>query len=89
MPLIWSIGGYICFCLLLLQFNFTQNRSPGTVDNASGVGVLLNLARCLVVKPPTNKVRITFLLSGAEECGMAGALRYIQRHAKAYDPNWT
>jgi hypothetical protein len=88
-PLIWSIGGCICFCLLLLQFNFTQNRSPGTFDNASGVGVLLELARCLALKPPADRVRITFLLPGAEECGMAGALRYIQRHAKAYHPDWT
>ena len=30
-PLIWSIGGCVCFCLLLLQFNFTQNRSPGAI----------------------------------------------------------
>ena len=89
LPLIWLIGVSICLCLLLLQFNFTQNGSPGAFDNASGVGVLLELARCLAAQSLTNKVRLTFLSPGAEEYGMCGALRYIQRHAETYHPDRT
>ena len=88
-PLIWAVAGPICFCLLLLQFNFTQNRSPGAFDNASGVGILLELARCLAAPPLSNRMRLTFLSPGAEEYGMCGALRYIQRHATDYNPDRT
>lgn len=77
--LLWSIAGTTSFCLLLLQINLTQNRSPGGFDNASGVGVLLELAR--VAKAYHKKIQFTFLAAGAEEYGMCGALRYIQKHA--------
>ena len=35
------------------------------------------------------KRSITFLAAGAEEYGMCGALRYIQKYADKYDPNRT
>ena len=81
--LVWSVAGITVFCLLLLQANTTQNRSPGAFDNASGVGVMLEVAR--VVMALDTKKPITFLATGAEEYGMCGALRYIQAHADEYD----
>ena len=87
--LIWVVGGCVCFCLMLLQFNFTRNRSPGAFDNASGVGVFLELARCLTVQVPPDKIRLAFLSTGAEEYGMCGALRYIQQHADRHSPKRT
>lgn len=78
---LWGIASVSGFCLLLLQFNFTQNRSPGGFDNASGVGVLLELARAGM----SQKARCIFLATGAEEYGMCGALRYIQQHAEEYN----
>ena len=89
LPLIWTMAIPICSCLTLLQFNFTQNRSPGAFDNASGVGVLLELARCFTENPLLHRVRLTFLLAGAEEYGMCGALRYIQQHGTDYNPERT
>ena len=86
---IWAIAVPICLCLLCLQLNFTQNRSPGAFDNASGVGVLLELARCSTENPLSHRMRLTFLSSGAEEYGMCGALRYVQQHATDYNPNRT
>ncbi|RKU39546.1 hypothetical protein C6496_02150 [Candidatus Poribacteria bacterium] len=80
---IWSITGITVFCLLLLQINFTQNRSPGGFDNASGVGAMLEVARALVARGEEKS--ITFLAAGAEEYGMCGALRYIQAHADEYE----
>ena len=82
-PIIWGVAGTTTFCLLLLQINFTQNRSPGGFDNASGVGVMLEVARVLIASG--EKKSITFLAAGAEEYGMCGALRYSQKHAKKYD----
>ena len=78
---LWGIASVSGFCLLLLQFNFTQNCSPGGFDNASGVGVLLELARAGM----SQKTRCIFLATGAEEYGMCGALRYIQQHAEEYN----
>ncbi len=81
--IVWSITGITSFCLLLLQINLTENRSPGGFDNASGVGVMLEVAR--VVMARDEKKSVTFLATGAEEYGMCGALRYIQAHADEYD----
>ena len=82
--IVWGIAGMTSFCLLLLQINLTENRSPGGFDNASGVGVMLEVAR--VVMARDKKKNVTFLATGAEEYGMCGALRYIQAHADEYDP---
>lgn len=79
---LWGIASVSGFCLLLLQFNFTQNRSPGGFDNASGIGVLLELARAGL----SQKRRCIFLATGAEEYGMCGALRYIQRRSCTMQP---
>lgn len=80
---VWSVAGITGFCLFLLQINLTENRSPGGFDNASGVGVMLEVAR--VVMARDEKKSITFLATGAEEYGMCGALRYVQAHADEYD----
>ncbi len=79
---LWGIASVSGFCLLLLQFNFTQNRSPGGFDNASGIGVLLELARA----GTSQKSRCIFLATGAEEYGMCGALRYIRRRSCTMHP---
>ena len=85
--IVWGVTGTATFCLVLLQINLTQNRSPGGFDNASGVGVMLEVAR--VVMARGEKKPITFLAAGAEEYGMCGALRYVQKHADEYDPKNT
>lgn len=81
--IVWSVAGITVSCLLLLQANTTQNRSPGAFDNASGIGTMLEVAR--VVMALDEEKPITFLATGAEEYGMCGALRYIQAHADEYD----
>ncbi len=81
--IVWGVAGITSLCLLLLQINVTQNRSPGGFDNASGVGVMLEVARVVMARDA--KIPITFLATGAEEYGMCGALRYVQAHADAYD----
>ena len=85
--IVWSVAGVTTFCLLLLQINFTQNLSPGGFDNASGVGVMLEVAG--VVMARGEKKSVTFLAAGAEEYGMCGALRYIQAHTREYDRDRT
>ena len=48
---------------------------------------MLEAAR--VVMARGEKKPVTFLAAGAEEYGMCGALRYIQKHANEYDRNRT
>ena len=81
--IVWGVTVTTTLCMLLLQINFTQNRSPGGFDNASGVGVMLEVAR--VVMASGEEKSVTFLAAGAEEYGMCGALRYIQAHTHEYD----
>ncbi len=56
------------------------NASPGAIDNASGVGTVLHLAECLAARP-SNGLRVTILLTSAEELGLMGAAAYVRQHA--------
>jgi len=79
----WILGLslYTSTLLLALQFNFTGNASPGAHDNASGVGVLLELAQSLNGEKLEN-LNLTFLATSAEELGLVGAIRYIEQYGE-------
>ena len=65
--------------LLALAFNFTGNRSPGALDNASGEGVILEMARLLAEQPLENfDVRVVSF--GCEEVGLCGSINYLLAH---------
>jgi hypothetical protein len=91
---IWGRGGqtsvpgwaYGCFLLasgvsLFFTVSRMGNRSEGAVDNASGVGILLELARVLGEHPP-NGLSPVFLFTGAEEFGVLGSLMYQKKHGE-------
>ena len=69
--IVWGIAGTTTFCLLILQINFTQNRSPGGFDNASGVGVMLEVARVLIA---SGEKKIYYV-----SCCRCGRIRYVRR----------
>jgi hypothetical protein len=50
----------------------TENRSPGGLDNAGGVGAILELAAALKNRPFRN-IRPVFVATGAEELGLIGS----------------
>jgi len=79
LPLALSILGMIP--LLLLK---TTNQSPGGLDNAGSLGVLLHLAEVLKPKPPLRS-QVTFIFSGAEELGLQGVFAFLRNHAKELD----
>jgi len=74
-------GAVIASSLLAGLMNSTGNESPGAMDNASGVAVLLELASTLPRDAAFAGADLTFVATGAEEIGLAGAMRWIQRHA--------
>jgi hypothetical protein len=57
--------------LLFMAHYDTVPTSPGAIDNAVGVAVLLELARILQAEPPPQPVMIVF--TAAEEVGLVGA----------------
>ncbi len=61
------------------------NASPGAMDNASGLAVLLECALSLPADPALAAADLTFVATGAEEIGLAGAMRWIQAHAGEHD----
>ncbi len=71
--------------LLASPFNPSGNESPGAMDNASGLAVLLEAARTLPADVALADAELVFLATGAEEIGLAGAMRWIQAHEKELD----
>ena len=65
--------------LIPLLFLKTANRSPGGLDNAGSLGILLYLAEVLKQKRPLHS-QVIFLFSSAEELGLQGAFAYLQNH---------
>ncbi len=65
--------------LAVLSTLSSGNRSPGGVDNAGSVGIILQLARRLPAASPEG-VEWIFLSPGAEEDHMVGAMRWLDAH---------
>jgi Zn-dependent M28 family amino/carboxypeptidase len=65
--------------LVALALNMTGNRSPGALDNASGLATLLELARTWRPRPGF-EVEPLWVATGAEEIGLDGALEFLRRH---------
>lgn len=82
LPTAFGVAGL----LVAVAFNPSGDRSVGAMDNATGLAVLLHAARELPKRTELREVDLTFLCTGAEELGLAGALRWIQAHAAELDP---
>ena len=72
--IVWSVAGTTTFCLVLLQINLTQNRSPGGFDNASGVGVMLEVARVVMARGEKNLLRSSLLGQKSTVCAVRYAM---------------
>jgi hypothetical protein len=78
-PLVpWLSWGLVAV-LATLAANVSGNRSPGAVDNATGVGTLLELARQWRPRPDA-PVEAVWVATGAEEVGLDGARDFLGRH---------
>lgn len=64
--------------LITFQADFTP-YTPGANDNATGAGIVLNLARRLKENPLSNTL-VWLVLSGCEEVGCYGAEDFARRH---------
>lgn len=75
--------------LVVVGVNPSGDASPGAMDNASGLAVLLAAARTLPAEDALRDAELRFLCTGAEEIGLAGAMRWIQAHAEELDAERT
>jgi hypothetical protein len=83
-PALFVTGILVLICGIPLLFLNYGDQSPGAIDNASGVGLVLHLAEILAVQPGVGrKLDIRVLITSAEELGVKGALAYIQQNADA------
>lgn len=69
-------GLAVILSMLCVLFNRTVDRSPGAIDNASGVSVVLELAKAVSRDRPQH-INVCLLFTGAEEIGLCGAQRFV------------
>jgi Peptidase family M28 len=88
----WPPGIYsflIAFCLnFLLILNSVGNRSPGALDNATSVATVLELSK-IFKNAPLQNVKLSFVITAAEELGLYGAADYVKRRRGQLDPKTT
>ncbi len=85
--LIFIIGLLLSSLLIIILFNHIKNESVGSIDNASGIAILLELVK-LVKSNPLNKIDIIFLWCGAEEWGLWGSRQYCKKHFEELDSDY-
>lgn len=73
-----SIIQFIIIIIIVLLV-YEINRSYGSIDNASGVSILIELAK-EINKNPLDNIDILFLWTGAEEWGNKGSRNFYQEH---------
>ncbi|NVM55423.1 MAG: M28 family peptidase [Candidatus Helarchaeota archaeon] len=88
----WAPGIFaflIAFCFnFLLAFNYVGNKSPGALDDSTGVATVLELSKIFKANPLKN-LKLTFLISAAEELGLYGADVFVKRRKHQLDPKTT
>ncbi|MGV9141616.1 MAG: M28 family metallopeptidase [Promethearchaeota archaeon] len=75
--IIIAVDGFLNF------FNKTGNESPGAIDNAGAVGVVMELARYFKENPIEN-IEFTFLIPSSEELNLGGAKYFLFNHEDEY-----
>lgn len=74
--------------IVIFLLVYDNNKSKGSIDNASGVSILIELIK-LFKKNPLDNYDIIFLWSSAEEWGLKGSKSFCKRHrsylSKKYD----
>ena len=84
-PVGWAVVAGLAgvISLLFLSTLRNGNASPGGVDNAGSVGLLVELAYRLAGELPDD-TELIVLSPGAEEDHMVGAMRWLDRHRQDF-----
>jgi hypothetical protein len=80
-----SAGAATAVAALVLATMKSGDRSPGGVDNAGSVAIMLAAARRLILELGDD-IELVVLSTGAEEDHMIGAMRWLDVHADSLVP---
>jgi len=75
-----SIGG-VFVSIPIVYLVFVERPSSGSIDNASGVAILIELAK-FIKRNPLENIDVLFLWCGAEEWGLKGSKKFLKQHYK-------
>lgn len=75
-----SIGG-VFISIPIVYLVFVERPSSGSIDNASGVAISIELAK-LIKRNPLENIDVLILWCGAEEWGLKGSKKFFQQHYK-------
>src|SRR3989304_731625 len=79
LPVISVLGVIALLAGLPLLFLDFGNNSPGAIDNASGVGLVLHLAECLSQRSDwRDRLRVSVVCTSAEELGLMGVVAFVR-----------
>ncbi|MFX1364350.1 MAG: M28 family metallopeptidase [Promethearchaeota archaeon] len=70
----------------IFLFIFTSSKSTGSIDNASGVSILIELSKIIKEKPLKN-YDVLFIWFGAEEWGLKGSKKYTKKYFQEFKNN--
>ena len=70
---------------IVISAHLDSWKGPGANDNASGVAVMLELARYFRALQPPPPLSMRFVAFSAEELGLVGARAYLQRHQSEFE----
>jgi len=76
-----SVGG-VLISIPILYIVFKERPSSGSIDNASGVAISIELAK-IFKKNPLENMDILILWPGAEEWGLKGSRKFCKSHFKS------
>jgi putative aminopeptidase FrvX len=78
------------FVLLIIVFIlvFNDERSAGAIDNASGVAVLIEIAKLVKQYDLPKNVDIWFVWTGAEEWGLKGSEDFVKRNKDKFNSEY-
>ncbi len=80
--IVWSVLAIVFLPICIGMFISASSRrvSPGANDNASGVAVMLEVARATAESPPAD-MELIFTAFGAEEQGLVGSRKFVASKA--------
>ena len=76
------IGIFISIPILYLVF--FDHPSSGSIDNASGVSILIELAK-IFQNDPLQNIDLVFIWPGAEEWGLKGSKKFCQAYIREFN----
>lgn len=80
----WILTILVSFSNILLIFLNTHNKSPGALDNASGMAIIFELSS-FFKDHPLNNFNLWICQFSAEELGTMGSRIFVKNHEKQFE----